>query len=37
MEGKVAATPEFILKPAVKKALDEFFKNFEKQVSAVRA
>ncbi|MGB8346029.1 MAG: SRPBCC domain-containing protein [Ktedonobacteraceae bacterium] len=37
MEGKVAAMPEIMLKPAVKKALDEFFKNFEKQVSAVRA
>lgn len=37
MEGKVAAMPEIMLKPAVKKALDKFFKNFEQQVSAVRA
>jgi len=37
MEGKVAAMPEIMLKPAVKKALDEFFKNFEKQISGVRA
>lgn len=34
MEGKIAATPEFVVKPAVKSALDSFFKNFEKQVSA---
>ena len=36
-EGKIAATPELIIKPAVKTALDQFFKNFEKQVSTVRA
>jgi carbon monoxide dehydrogenase subunit G len=34
MDGKIAATPEFVVKPAVKSALDHFFKNFEKQVSA---
>ncbi len=37
IEGKLAATPEFILKGAVKKGLDQFFQNFEKQVSAVTA
>ena len=37
MEGKIAATPEIILKGAVKVALDQFFKNFEKQVSTVSA
>ena len=37
MEGKIAATPEIILKGAVKVALDQFFKNFEKQVVAIRA
>jgi uncharacterized protein len=37
MEGKIASTPEIILKGAVKVALDQFFKNFEKQVSAIRA
>ena len=37
MEGKIAATPEIILKGAVKIALDKFFKNFEKQVSVIRA
>jgi carbon monoxide dehydrogenase subunit G len=37
MEGKIAATPEFVLKGAVKLALDQFFKNFEKQVSTIRA
>ena len=36
MEGKIAATPEIILKGAVKVALDQFFKNFEKQVSVIR-
>jgi carbon monoxide dehydrogenase subunit G len=34
MEGKIAATPEMIVKGTVKVALDQFFKNFEKQVSA---
>ncbi len=37
MEGKIASTPEIILKGAVKVALDQFFKNFEKQVSTIRA
>lgn len=37
MEGKIAAMPDLVVKGAVKVALDQFFKNFEKQVSAVRA
>jgi carbon monoxide dehydrogenase subunit G len=37
MEGKIAATPEIVIKGAVKLALDQFFKNFEKQVSTVNA
>lgn len=37
MEGKIASTPEIILKGTVKVALDQFFKNFEKQVSAISA
>jgi carbon monoxide dehydrogenase subunit G len=37
IEGKIAATPDMILKGAVKVALDQFFKNFEKQVSTVTA
>jgi len=37
MEGKIAATPDVIVKGAVKVALDQFFKNFEKQVSTIRA
>jgi carbon monoxide dehydrogenase subunit G len=37
IEGKIAATPEIILKGAVKVALDQFFKNFEKQVAAIKA
>ena len=37
MEGKIASTPEIILKGAVKVALDQFFKNFEKQVSVIKA
>jgi carbon monoxide dehydrogenase subunit G len=37
MEGKIASTPEIILKGTVKVALDQFFKNFEKQVSAINA
>ncbi len=37
MEGKIAATPDMIVKGAVKVALDQFFKNFEKQVSVVTA
>ena len=37
LSGKIAATPEFMLKGAIKAALDQFFKNFEKQVSALHA
>src|SRR5215467_1142619 len=37
MDGKIAATPDMIVKGAVKVALDQFFKNFEKQVSQVTA
>lgn len=37
LEGKIAATPDMIIKGAVKVALDQFFKNFEKQVSAISA
>ncbi len=35
--GKIASVPEMIIKPGVKGALDQFFKNFEKQVSTVNA
>lgn len=35
MDGKIAATPDIIIKGAVKVTLDQFFKNFEKQVSKV--
>jgi len=37
MEGKIASTPEMIVKGAVKMALDQFFKNFEKQASSIYA
>ncbi len=37
LDGKIAATPEFVMKPAVKGALDHFFKNFEKNVSIIPA
>ena len=37
MDGKIASTPDIIVKGAVKVALDQFFKNFEKQVSQVTA
>ena len=37
MNGKIAATPDMIVKGAVRVALDHFFKNFEKQVSVVTA
>jgi uncharacterized protein len=37
MDGKISATPDMIVKGAVKVALDQFFKNFEKQVSTVTA
>jgi carbon monoxide dehydrogenase subunit G len=36
MEGKIAAMPDIILKGAVKVALDQFFKNFEKQVASAK-
>ncbi|MGZ3610732.1 MAG: CoxG family protein [Ktedonobacteraceae bacterium] len=35
MDGKIAATPDMIVKGAVRVALDQFFKNFEKQTSQV--
>ena len=37
MDGKIAATPDIIVKGAVKVALDQFFKNFEKQISKITA
>lgn len=37
MDGKIAATPDMIVNGAMKMALSSFFKNFEKQVSAVTA
>jgi len=37
MDGKIAATPEFVARQGVKMALDQFFKNFEKQVHAITA
>lgn len=37
LEGKIASAPDIVLKPAIKVALDQFFKNFEKQVSSVAA
>ncbi|MBV9708536.1 MAG: hypothetical protein JO125_14145, partial [Chloroflexi bacterium] len=37
MEGKIAAMPDMILKGAVKVALDQFFKSFEKQVVSAKA
>jgi carbon monoxide dehydrogenase subunit G len=37
LEGKISATPEIVLKGAVSVALGQFFKNFEKQVSIVKA
>ena len=37
MEGKIAAIPDMIIKSGVKSALDQFFKNFEKQVSTIPA
>jgi carbon monoxide dehydrogenase subunit G len=37
LEGKISATPDMIIKGAVKVALDQFFKNFEKQVSVINA
>ncbi len=37
MEGKIAAIPDMIIKGGVKSALEQFFKNFEKQVSSIPA
>lgn len=37
MDGKIAATPDMIINGAMKVALSNFFKNFEKQVSVVTA
>ena len=37
MDGKIAATPDMIVKGAVRVALEQFFKNFEKQTSQVAA
>ena len=37
MDGKISATPDMIVKGAVRVALDQFFKNFEKQTSQVTA
>ncbi len=37
MDGKIAATPDMIINGAMKVALGNFFKNFEKQVSKVTA
>jgi carbon monoxide dehydrogenase subunit G len=37
MDGKISATPDMIINGAMKMALSSFFKNFEKQVSAVTA
>jgi len=37
IDGKISATPDMIIKGAVRVALDQFFKNFEKQVSQVAA
>lgn len=36
LSGKVSHIPDIALKPAIKGALDQFFKNFEKQVTTVR-
>ncbi|GCE25734.1 carbon monoxide dehydrogenase [Dictyobacter alpinus] len=37
LEGKIASTPEFIIKTAVKGALDHFFKNLEKLITTAPA
>lgn len=37
LQGKIAAVPELILKGGIKTALDQFFKNFEKQVNSITA
>lgn len=36
IDGKIALTPDFIINKAVKAALDQFFKNFERQVTAAK-
>jgi len=36
-EGKIASVPEMLVKGGVKSALDQFFKNFDKQVSTINA
>jgi uncharacterized protein len=33
LDGKIGAIPEIIIKPALKGAVDHFFKNLEKQIS----
>ena len=37
LSGKVSHIPDIALKPAIKSALDQFFKNFEKQVAMITA
>jgi carbon monoxide dehydrogenase subunit G len=37
LEGKIAATPEVVIKNTLKLALEQFFKNFEKQLGAITA
>lgn len=37
IEGKLSATPDIIINGAVKVALNQFFKNFEKQVNTIPA
>ena len=37
LEGKLAAVPDIVLNGAIKIALNQFFKNFEKQVIAITA
>jgi hypothetical protein len=32
LEGKLASTPEFVIKPIVKSTIDHFFKNLEKHI-----
>jgi carbon monoxide dehydrogenase subunit G len=33
LDGKIGAIPEIVIKPALKGAIDHFFKNLEKQIS----
>jgi len=33
LDGKIGAIPEIVIKPALKGAVDHFFKNLEKQIS----